>query len=498
MAILTRRTLLAGSGLLLLGAACSRRFGSATGASQAAVPLPIPRLVDARKQGRTISLSVQAGETIFFPGQPSATLGYNGTYLGPTIRVHRGDDVKVAVSNSLSVDTTVHWHGLLVPGELDGSPHQVIAPGATWHPTLPIRQPAATLFYHSHVDGLTAEQVYRGLAGILLVTDEEEQGLGLPSDYGIDDLPVLIQDRQFESGHLVMPTGMMIAMQGRRGDTLLVNGAANPLAAVPKRLVRLRLINGSNARIYELSFSDGRSFHWIGTEGGLLDRSVELQALALAPGQRAEILVNFADGKAVSLITLPDANASMLGGMGGTGMMMGGRSGAADAVPAMTVLRFDPKPMAKSRARDSPPDLLIARARPDPAKAVRHRRFVLNMAMGGMMGARGGTALTINGQPFDINRIDEQVGLGDVEIWAVSGETMNHPFHIHGVHFDVLSRGGGKPDVLDQGPRDTILVKEPVELLIQFGQPASKAPFMYHCHILEHEDNGMMGQFAVR
>ena len=148
MAILTRRTLLAGGGMLLLGAACSRRFGSASGASQAAVPLPIPRLIDARQQGRTISLNVQAGETIFFPGQPSATLGYNGNYLGPTLRVHRGDDVKVAVSNSLSVDTTVHWHGLLVPGELDGSPHQVIAPGAMWRPTLPIRQPAATLFYH--------------------------------------------------------------------------------------------------------------------------------------------------------------------------------------------------------------------------------------------------------------------------------------------------------------------------------------------------------------
>ena len=121
-----------------------------------------------------------------------------------------------------------------------------------------------------------------------------------------------------------------------------------------------------------------------------------------------------------------------------------------------------------------------------------------NMGMGGMMGSgSGGGGLTINGKPFDMNRIDETVKLGSTEIWEVSGEMMRHPIHIHGVHFDVLTRGGGQPDVLDQGPRDTVLVKEPVELLIRFDQPAKSAPFMYHCHILEHEDNGMMGQFSV-
>ncbi|MEG3146177.1 multicopper oxidase domain-containing protein [Sphingomonas sp. RT2P30] len=490
-AMLTRRTLLAGGGLLL-AAACSRGPGSTARAPGDAVQLAIPRLIDARKQGQMISLKAQAGETAFFPGRPSATLGYNGTYLGPTLRVHRGDDVRVAVSNGLSADTTVHWHGLLVPGELDGSPHQVIAPGATWRPTLPIRQPAATLFYHSHVHGLTAEQVYSGLAGMLLVTDEEEQGLGLPSDYGVDDLPVLIQDRQFENGRLVMPTGMMVAMQGRRGDTIMVNGAPNPRAAVPNRLVRLRLVNGSNARIYELSFSDDRSFYWIGTEGGLLERSVELQALTLAPGQRAEILVSFVDGKPVSLVTGPDANASAMGGMG---MMGGGSSGGADSAASSTILWFEPRPMTKAGAAASAPTLLVTRTPPDSARAVRRRRLVLNMAMGGMMGGEAG--LTINDKPFDPDRIDERVRLGDVEIWEVSGETMNHPFHIHGVHFDVLRRNGGNPDVLDQGPRDTILVKEPVELLIRFDQPAASAPFMYHCHILEHEDGGMMGQFAV-
>ncbi|MDN3563518.1 multicopper oxidase domain-containing protein [Paeniroseomonas aquatica] len=492
---LDRRSLLVGGGLLL-SSACSRQFAIPGSAAETDRPLPIPALLDARQQGQVIALSAQAGRTSFYPGRPSDTLGYNGSYLGPTLRVHRGDEVKVAVTNRLSADTTVHWHGLLIPGELDGGPHQLIPPGTTWRPNLPVRQPAATLLYHSHVHGLTAEQVYSGLAGMLIVTDQEEQGLGLPSDYGVDDLPLLIQDRQFQDGRLVMPAGMMTAMQGRRGDTILVNGAPNPLAAVPNRLVRLRLVNGSNARIYDLSFSDGRGFHWIGTEGGLLERSVALRSLTLAPGQRAEILVDFADGRTVSLVTGPDANASMMGMMGSTGMM-GGRSAAAGPTSTMTVLRFAPRAMANSGARTSAPDLLVPRVRPDPTKAVRRRRLVLNMGMGGMMGAGGGMTLTINGKPFDRGRVDERVRLGDVEIWEVSGQMMKHPIHIHGVHFDVLRRDGGRPDLLDQGARDTVLVKEPVELLIRFDQPASTAPFMYHCHVLEHEDNGMMGQFTV-
>ncbi|RJG51120.1 MULTISPECIES: multicopper oxidase family protein [Sphingobium] len=491
MMLLNRRTLLA-SGGLLLAAACTRKFGS----PERAGTLPIPRLVDARQHGQLINLRAQEGETTFFPGRRSATLGYNGSYLGPTLRVHRGDDVTMTVGNSLSADTTVHWHGLLVPGELDGSPHQLIAPGATWRPTLPIRQPAATLFYHSHAHGLTGEQVYSGLAGMLVVTDEEEQGLGLPSDYGVDDLPVLIQDRQFEDGRLVMPTGMMVASQGRRGNTILVNGAPTPRADVPDRLVRLRLVNGSNARIYELSFSDDRTFHWIGTEGGLLARSVELQALTLAPGQRAEILVSFADGKPVALVTAQDASASMMGMMGGMGMMGDHHDDEDDASTTETVLTFSPRPGLGGRAAAAVPLLLAARTVPDPEAAVRRRRFVLNMSMGGMMDSDDG-AYAINDRPFDIDRIDEEVGLGDVEIWNVSGKKMAHPFHIHGVHFDVLRRDGDDPDLLDQGPRDTIVVKEAVELLVRFDQPATKAPFMYHCHILEHEDEGMMGQFTV-
>ncbi|RAI46183.1 multicopper oxidase family protein [Rhodoplanes roseus] len=500
--MLSRRTILTGAALAGAGAVASHPLWQAAAAPEPQL-LKIPDLIDARKEGQSLALKVQTGTTAFFPGRDSRTFGYNGNYLGPVIRVHRGDDVEIAVTNALSEATTVHWHGLLIPGEMDGGPHQLIRPGTTWRPVVSVRQPAATLFYHSHVHDRTAEQVYSGLTGVLIVTEDSEKALGLPSEYGVDDLPLVLQDRQFEDGRLVVPQGMMSLMMGRRGDTLLVNGTPNPVARVPRRLARLRFVNGSNARIFNLAFSDDRAFHWIASEGGLLERPVELRSLTLAPGERAEILADFSDGRPVALETGADLNMPMM-----MGMQRRLRSFFSDLLGRSRehILRFEPQGGA-SGTKAAVPERLAEHERVDAAQAVRRRRFVLNMGMGGMMGGRGGmmggdrgsgmAMHGINSRAFDMKRIDEQVRLGDIEIWEASGEMMAHPLHIHGVHFEVLSRDGGKPTVRDQGLRDTVLVKEPVELLARFTQAATKAPFMYHCHILEHEDNGMMGQFTV-
>lgn len=283
-----RRSLFAGAAIIGASAAAAlvaRRLWKSAGAAAESQPLRIPELLDARRQGQSVAVQVQAGSTEFYPGHMSQTLGYNGSHLGPTLRVHRGDDVEIAVTNTLNEDTTVHWHGLLIPAELDGGPHQLIRPGATWRPTLLVRQAAATLFYHSHVHGRTGIQVYSGLAGLLLVTDDEERALGLPSEYGVDDLPLVLQDRQFEDGRLFLPEGMMAIMQGRRGNTTLVNGTPNAVARVPGRSVRLRFVNGSNARIFDLSFGDRRTFRWIASEGGLLEEPIEARSLTLAPGE---------------------------------------------------------------------------------------------------------------------------------------------------------------------------------------------------------------------
>jgi FtsP/CotA-like multicopper oxidase with cupredoxin domain len=464
-------------------------------------PLHIPRLLDARTLGGQVALTVREGRAEFYPGVASATMGYDGEYLGPTLRFDSGDDVEVAVANRLPRPTTVHWHGLLVPGELDGGPHQEIAPGDTWRPVLRVRQPAATLWYHSHRHHETAAQVWFGLAGMLIVRDAEESALALPSEYGVDDLPVVIQDRLFQRGRLVIPAGMTTAMQGARGDTLLVNGTPDAYVRVPARLVRLRLVNGSNARDYELFFDDGRAFRWIATDGGLLEAPLARRSLRLSPGERAEIVADFSDGRPATLLTGPDDNFPM-GGMG----MMGRMGGRAAEGSVQAVLAFEVG--AREGSSGALPERLAAPAAWDARESVRVRRFHLDMGMMGMGGMgmgmgmgrmRGGMDMfSINGRPFDPARVDERVRLGDTETWEISADMMAHPFHVHGVQFRVIGRGGGPPAPGDEGIKDTVRVGEPVRLLVRFTQPATTAPFMYHCHILEHEDHGMMGQFTVR
>lgn len=468
-----RRSLLQG----LSGAAGVSLLGGAV-AQDAPRRLPIPPLLDARAQGGRIELVAQPGETEFWPGAASATAGYNGSYLGPTLRVHSGDEMRVRVTNRLQEDTTVHWHGLLVPSAVDGGPHNTIAPGARWEPVVPVRQAATTAWYHAHPHMRTGPQVYAGLAGMLIVTDAQEQGLRLPSRYGVDDLPLVLQDKAFgRDRRMVYPSGHMQAMHGVHGNAMLVNGVPQPVAPVPAGLVRLRLLNAGNARLLDVAFDDNRAFHWIATEGGLLREPVSLRRLSLAAGQRAEVLVDFSDARPAGMVSLAAQGRSL------------------------PVMRFEPQGAATSAA--ALPARLAQWESPPAARTARPRRLVLasgGMMMGGMGGMGGMGMHTIDGRPFDMRRIDQRVRLGDAEIWEITadGMVMPHPFHIHGVHFEVLSRGGQAPVVEDQGRRDTVIVDETVELLVRFTQPAGeRAPFMYHCHILEHEDMGMMGQFTV-
>lgn len=475
--MITRRSFLIGSafaGGTLLGVPALWQFANADALND----LYIPDIIDSKINDQ-ISLTAQAGTTEFFSEKSSRTFGYNGNYLGPTIRVHKGDNVKISVTNKLQERTTVHWHGLLIPGDRDGGPHQVIHPGNTWEPILPIRQPAATLWYHSHLHGYTAKQVYAGLAGLLIVTDEDEQSLNLPSEYGVDDIPLILQDREFQDGMLVLPDGMMSIMHGRRGNTIVVNGTVNPVTKVPNRLVRLRLVNGANARDFDLSFSDNRSFHWIASEGGLLESPILLRSLRISPGERVEILVDFSDNSPVTLQTSSDNNVSMMM------RMMSGNSSL--SITQESVIKFEPQQTEETH-KFKVPKTLIPYKHLDLEKVNRRRYFTLTMGMG---------SFGINGRPFSASRIDEKVELGATEIWVIKSEMMPHPFHIHGVHFEVLSRNGTSPTVQDQGLKDTVIVNGTVELLVHFSQPSTAAPFMYHCHILEHEDNGMMGQFIV-
>lgn len=450
--------------------------------------LEMPPLIDATQSGR-FSLRAQAGKVDFLGRSSSNTIGFNQSYLGPVVRVKQGE-TEVTVENTLKEPISTHWHGLLIPGEVDGGPHQPVPAGGSWRVTLPIEQPSATPWFHTHIHERTAEQVYSGLAGVMHITDGRDTERGIPNTYAEDDLTFIVQDKRFDRrGRMTYSLRMPDTMMGFLGDTVLVNGQVGRTAVVPAGIVRLRLLNGSNARIYKFSLASGRDLHLLATEAGFLPSPIALSAITLAPGERVEVLVDFTGGESDSLVSATVSNTPMMGGM-----MGGGQRGGAFEVQKFSIdSRITPK------ITTLPGDTGEAFPNLDPSNAV-VRQFSLDMGMGGrmmMMGRRGG-AFSINGAPFDMDQINLQSKLGQTELWHVEAPRMMHPFHIHGTRFQVLSENGRPTSLQNRGWKDTILIDGAAELLMTFDSAASiDAPYMYHCHILEHEDGGMMGQFTV-
>lgn len=507
---LTRRSALMLSGAAAAGLALGGLPRAARSALSAAPSLPIPTLIEAGN-GEPVALLLQKSRHRFGSGTAVPSTGISASYLGPVVRVRSGDTIPFRVENHLDEETTLHWHGMLIPSDVDGGPHNTIRPGGVWTPELKVNQPAATHWFHPHPHGNTAKQVYGGLAGMMIVSDGGDRERGLPETYGIDDLPIVLQDKRFgRNGELVYAPSMMDLMHGFQGDTLLVNGAIAPVAKVPAGFVRLRFLNAANARNFDLRFSDRRPFYVIGSDAGLLPEPVEVQNLVIAPAERYEVLVNFAGGQPVDLVTAPDTHHGM-----GSGMMMMQMAPVRRPGGTETFMRFNPDPGLKAAVTRLPRQLATVAA-PDIKSAVEWRTFVLDPMMGmgpGMMamGAARGVAngdghdhagasqmMGINGRPFSMNRVDVTAKLGTSEIWEIVSDGMAHPFHVHGASFRILGNNGKKPSAEQSGWKDVILVEDRAEILVRFNHAATpKMPFMYHCHILEHEDHGMMGQFAV-
>ncbi len=465
--------------------------------------LAIPPLLEGTlKDGvKHYQLTAQQGVSHFFNGLNTPTWGYNSAYLGPTIRAQKGDKIHIEVTNHLNDITTVHWHGMVLPAKMDGGPHQEIKPGHTWHSEYPITQPAATLFYHSHTHGKTGEQVYRGLAGMFIIDDEQSLNLDLPVDYGVDDIPVVMQDRDFKSdGSLKYISFMPERMIGKHGDTLLVNGTVNPVLKAKKSLLRLRLLNASNARFYNLRFNDNRPFQIIASDGGLLEKPITVTQIPMAPAERYEILVDVSDRKHIML-----QSDSGLGNAGHGPMRMMGMDKDFD------MLLIDATQAAKSE--HSIPQQLSQHADWSKVAIAAERSIDMQMGMGGMMGgmmsrmmgggSKGGGMgmMKINNQAFDMQRVDFRLKANTYEIWNISNDSpMVHPFHIHNTQFKILSRNGKAPYAFENGYKDVVNVNshETVKILFPTGPYTDpNIPYMYHCHILEHEDGGMMGQFTV-
>jgi blue copper oxidase len=435
-------------------------------------PLLIPPLAESHLDGegrRVFELSAQPGMIELGPGIASETWGFNGPYLGPTLRAARGEDVLINLHNDLDEATTVHWHGMHLPAPMDGGPHQMIDPGESWSPTWTVDQPAATLWYHPHPHGETREHVENGLAGMFILDDPAAEANGLPSEYGVDDVPVIVHDRSIDdSGDL---------RTGNVGDTMLVNGTYGPYLDVTTEAVRLRLLNGSNSRVYNFGFSDDRDFAVIGSDGGLLPAPVERHRLRLSPGERAEIVVWMRPGEDVVLRSYqPDLGVNWF-----TDAFDGGRD-RLDLLELRAAGDLDPsEPLPATLA--APPALVNA----DGDRTV-DRRFEL----------RGST---INGRAMDMGRIDEVVEVDTTEIWEVTNtDGDHHNFHVHDVQFQIFDINAAPPPEEFAGWKDTVFVRpgDTARLALRFSDYTDPdVPYMFHCHRLRHEDRGMMGQFVV-
>jgi blue copper oxidase len=439
-------------------------------------PLPIPA-----KAGNDIILTAQQTSAQLLPGSTTSILSYRNEALGPTIQVNTGSTVNIKFNNDLAEASNIHWHGLVLPDNMDGHPKDVATPGNSIDYILPVHQRAGTYWYHPHPHGATARQVFMGMAGMFIVNDEEEAALNLPS--GDFEVPLIIQDKRFSGSSLdYSPTEDEI-MSGYLGEQVLVNGFHSPYLNVEKGWYRFRVLNGSTARLYDLALSNGAVFYIIGSDGGLLKAAEQVTSVFLGPGERLDVLVDFstyAIGSELFLISKKFSEYSIQGRQG------------------FSLLRFKID-RTGTRSFTLPAGLSNIESIPT-ALAVQTRTFDVSVTTSGG-GHAGGGQHTINGKAFEMEHADDVVQAGTTEIWEFDN-TMGdeiHPMHIHGVQFQVLQRTGGRNKIIasEKGWKDTVLLMpgEKVKVIMTF--PMYTGMFVLHCHNLEHEDDGMMLNYII-
>jgi len=443
------------------------------------IALPMPPVT-----GPIVSLKAQSVNAILKAGNNTMALGYqeNGI-LGPTIQVNSGEQIQVDFQNGLTEPSNIHWHGLLTPAYMDGHPSDVIQSGGNFSYSFLVTNRAGMYWYHPHPDLATAKQAYLGLAGLLKVTDTEEQVLNLPA--GDFEIPLVIQDKLLKNTTALsyVPSSVDI-MNGLLGDHILVNGVHAPFQNVATKMYRLRILNGSNGRVYNLALSNGSSFVIIGSDGGLLASPGIASTIILSPGERVDVLVDFSGLELNAEIYLVSETFS---------------GGAYQGKQSFKVLKFVVNQMVSDTY--TIPSILSSYTMISESQSSRTRVF--DISNGGGHGGHGGGMMmhTINGKSYSENRIDETILAGATEIWTFDNtEGIDpHPMHLHGASFQVLDRTGGRGQVFahELGWKDTVLVMpgEKVRTIVQFG--LDKGVFVFHCHNLEHEDSGMMLQMEI-
>jgi blue copper oxidase len=455
-------------------------------------PLRIPTPL----YGNQFNLNLVMGLTPYF-GQQTMTMGANGNIMGPTLFLDQGDSVNINVTNSLGHESTLHWHGLHVSPENDGGPHSIIADGATWSTRFKVKDWASTYWYHPHLHMHTDEQVTKGIAGFIIVRDSLEASLNLPRTYGVDDFPLAVQSRAFDAANQFIV--------GSAADSfVLVNGTMNPYIDAPSQIVRFRLLNGSSERSYNFGFSDNRNFYVIGSDGGLLTAPISLNRLKLSPGERAEILVDFGtnQGQTVYLMSYASEFLNGIYGAAQPGM------GAGQQIPGYSTNPLNGRNFnileirvgaATANSVTTVPTSLVSHNPWTEGTENITRTLTFRSTVTGPSAING--PFTINNQAYDMDVINYTIPLNNVEVWSlINSSPIAHPFHIHDVQFYILDINGVAPQAHEQGRKDVVMVMpmQTVRFITKFEDFSSDTmPYMYHCHLLTHEDDGMMGQFLV-
>jgi spore coat protein A len=494
--MLTRRQMLRNTTLGLGGLVSTRRRLLAddhppSGTSPALTPfvdaLRIPPVLPPVTRGKTqlYTLTMKAGLAKVHRDLPTTVIwGFNGQYPGPTIKATRGQPVVVRQLNQLPDDTgmegghgfeattpAVHLHGAHVHPLDDGHPREAIQSGGFRDYHYPNNQRAMTLFYHDHAHGKTGRHVYYGLAGAYLIEDPQEAALGLPQ--GEFDVPLLLQDRIFAAdGSLRYFLDAATRETGILGDVLLVNGVVQPYFKVARRKYRFRIVNASNARSYELQLGSGRPLIQIASDGGLLPEPAARPMIALAPAERADVVIDFAQYPLGTQVLLKNC--------------------AACTNRTAIIVRFDVELPATGDAI-VPECLSSWEDLPITAQTVT-RQFVLNRKT-----TAQGTIWTINGQTFHVNNAPlAQVRHGAIEKWRFTNPTTHpHPVHIHLIQFQVLEINGVRQDPSRHGWKDTLVAPPGGEIVVAARFEGYTGKYLFHCHNLEHEDLGMMGDYEI-
>jgi FtsP/CotA-like multicopper oxidase with cupredoxin domain len=469
------------------------------GAWAAAVPqadrLPLPRIPVVSGDGLTLTARPATADIGL--GMVDA-LTLNGALPSPTIRMRQGETARIELVNRLPEQTILHWHGLAVPHEADGHPRWQIDQGETYAYDFRIVNRAGTYWYHPHTHMRTAAQTYMGMGGLFIVEDEDEGSFPLPRDEY--EIPLIVQDKRLgDSLSLAYGLGMgPDMMMGYLGDTAFGNGVANPTVDVRRARYRLRILNGSNARILDLGLSSGQPMTLVGSDGGLLGAPTPVERIMLGPAERADVVVDFASrqpGERIMLRSLsfqiPGMMMGMMGRGGGRGRgrgMMGG--GGLPQGTEMDLLEFVVREGPAESGPPLPTRFSEVPSRGDVTADTPRRRFRFNSMM---------MNHTINGLTFDMERVDARVRRNETEVWTFVNESeLPHPIHVHAGQFRVLSRSGGRNRLMpwETGLKDTVLTLpgEQVDVAVRFIYPGV---FLLHCHNLEHEDMGMMTNYEV-